>query len=191
MWISLDGFISETEVTDWDWVLGGDEMSDYEIGMVRDADTLLLGRKTFEGFADHWGKVPENPEAPTWEKTYAAKINALEKIVFSRTLRNADWNNSEIFKEIVFEQIEKLKTESKKGIIIYGSASIVRELARLELIDEFQFLVHPVMLGGGTTLFKERVNLKLTESRQFESGVTLLKLEPDKNYGKRKLFSEK
>lgn len=173
MWTTLDGFIADAE-GELGWILGDAEMSDYEIEMVNDADTILLGRKTYQDFANYWAKVPDNPKAAKWEKAFADKINALKKIVFSKSLEKAEWNDSTIVKKIIPDEIKKLKKESKKGIVIYGSASIIRELTRHGLIDEYQFLVHPTILEKGIPLFDNKVNLKLVKSEPFKSGVVLL-----------------
>ena len=173
MWTTLDGFIADAG-GELGWILGDAEMSAYEIKMVGNADTILLGRKTYQDFANYWAKVPDNPKAEDWEKTFADKINALKKIVFSKSLKKAEWNDSTIMKKIAPEEIKKLKEESKKGIVIYGSASIIQELTKHELIDEYQFLVHPIILEKGIPLFKDKVNLKLVKSEPFKSGVVLL-----------------
>ena len=173
MWTTLDGFIADAD-GELGWILGDAEMSEYEIKMVSNADTILFGRKTYQDFAGYCAKVPDNPKADKWEEIFADKINALKKIVFSKSLTKAEWNDSTIVKKIVPEEIEKLKKESKKGIVIYGSASIIQELTKHELIDEYQFLVHPLILEKGIPLFKDKVNLKLVKSEQFKSGVVLL-----------------
>ena len=180
MWTTLDGFIADAD-GELGWISGDAEMSEYEIKMVGNADTLLLGRKTYQDFAGYWAKVPDNPKADKWEKIFADKINALKKIVFSKSLKKAEWNDSTIAKEIVPEEIEKLKKESKKGIVIYGSASIIQELTKHELVDEYQFLVHPIILEKGIPLFKDKVNLKLVKTEPFNSGVMLLTYQIAKN----------
>ena len=180
MWTTLDGFIADAD-GELGWILGDAEMSDYEIKMVSNSDTLLLGRKTYQDFANYWAKVPDNPKAVDWEKTFANKINALKKIVFSKSLKKAEWSDSTTLKKIVPEEIKKLKKESKKGIVIYGSASIIQELTKHELIDEYQFLVHPIILEKGIPLFKDKVNLKLVKSELFKSGVMLLTYQLAKN----------
>lgn len=173
MWTTLDGFIASAD-GELGWILGDDEMSEYEIKMVSNADTIFFGRKTYQDFAGYWAKVPDNPKADDWEKTFADKINALKKIVFSKSLKKAEWSDSTILKKIVPEEIKQLKKESKKGIVIYGSASIIQELTKHELIDEYQFLVHPIILEKGIPLFKGKVDLKLVKSEPFKSGVVLL-----------------
>ncbi len=176
MWASLDGFVSGPENA-MDWVRVDQTMGSYEYDVVSAADTLLLGRLTYESFAGSWPYVPDNPAASKEEVEYANKLNAMRKIVFSKTLASADWNNSTLAREIVADEIAQLKQQPGKDIIIYGSASIVQQLTNLGLIDEYQISVHPVILGSGKPLFKdikERVNLKLVQSRALPTGVVQL-----------------
>jgi dihydrofolate reductase len=182
MWVTLDGFIAGPN-GEMDWVMVDDEMGKYEDDIVSSADTLILGRVTYESFAGAWPHVPENPSASKGEIEYAHKLNAMAKLVFSKTLDKAEWNNSKLMREVLPEEVEKMKQEPGKDMVIYGSASIVQTLTNLGLIDEYQLLVHPVVLGSGKPLFKnikDRVNLKLVETRTFHSGVVLLNYSPDK-----------
>jgi dihydrofolate reductase len=126
--------------------------------------------------------VPDNPDALEGEKEYARRLNAMRKIVFSRTLPGVEWNNSSLVKEVLPEEIAKLKQEPGGDMLIYGSASIVRTLTNHGLIDEYQLLVHPVILGSGKPLFqdiKERRRLKLVKTKTFPSGVIGLYYQPD------------
>ena len=179
MWLSLDGFIAGPG-GELDWILGDDEMSDYEINLISQVDTLLLGRKTYEEFYAYWSE--KGPPKDGWEKIFAKKINALHKIAISKTLEKAEWNDSEIVSGVATEKIEKLKEDSKKGILIYGSASIVQQLGNLGLIDEYQLLVHPVLLSQGRKLFEDvnKTGLKLLSSKAFKSGVMVLTYQPAK-----------
>jgi len=175
-WTSLDGYTSGPN-NDMSFVgrYFNDEMGRYEGTIVDTADTLLLGRVTYDSFAGSWPHVPDNPNSSDDEKDYARKLNAMRKVVFSRTLSSADWNNSELRREIDPDDIQRLKAEDGKDILIYGSASIVQQLTALGLIDEYQVLVHPVVLGGGKSLFGDAgADLKLVSSQPFASGVVLL-----------------
>ena len=181
-WVTLDGFIAGPN-GEMDWVMVDEAMGNYEGDLISAADTLILGRVTYESFAGSWPYVPDNPAASEGEKVYARQLNAMRKIVFSRSLDKAEWNNSTLFKEINPEAIVQLKQEPGKDIVIYGSASIVQTLTNLGLIDEYQILVHPVVSGGGKPLFKniqDRVNLKLVETKTFPTGVVGLYYQPNK-----------
>ncbi len=180
-WVTLDGFIAGPN-GEMDWVIVDEEMGVYEYDAVSAADTLLLGRVTYQSFAGSWPYVPDNPNASEGEKEYARKLNAMRKIVFSRTLPSVEWNNSSLMKEVLPEDIVKLKQEPGRDMLVYGSASIVQTLTNHGLIDEYQLLVHPVVSGGGKPLFqdiKERQKLKLVKTKTFPSGVIGLYYQPD------------
>lgn len=182
MWVSLDGLVSglSNEMT-WITSIYDDEMGQYESDIVNAADTLILGRTTYESFAGAWPHVPDNPNVPEGQKAYARQLNSMGKIVFSRTLDKVEWNNSKLYTSIDQEQILKLKQAPGKDMLIYGSASIVQAFTNLGLIDEYQLLIHPVILGHGKPLFKDiatPVNLKLTQTKPRKSGVVVLHYEP-------------
>jgi dihydrofolate reductase len=177
-WVSLDGYTSGPN-DDMSFVGESfdEDMGRYQGEIVETADTLLLGRLTYESFAGAWPHMPDNPNASEGEKWYARQLNAMRKIVFSTTLASADWNNSELVRSIDASAINALKEQDGKDILIYGSASIVQQMTNLGLIDEYQVLVHPVLLGGGKTLFanvSDKHPLRLVSSRQLSSGVVLL-----------------
>ncbi|MBA2393783.1 MAG: dihydrofolate reductase [Ktedonobacteraceae bacterium] len=178
MWVTLDGFISGPN-NDMGFVgeVFDAAMGQYGYDFVSAADTLILGRTTYESFAGSWPHVPDRPGADPDEVAYANMLNAMRKIVFSKTLASAEWNNSTLLREIVPAEIEQLKQEPGRNIIIYGSASIVQALTNYGLIDEYQLLLHPFILGGGKPLFqniKEKTNLKLVDTRTHPSGVVVL-----------------
>ncbi len=178
VWVTLDGFIAGPKgemnfVTD----IFGEEMGKYEDALVNSADTLILGRVTYESFAGAWPKVPDNPNVSEGEKAYARKLNSMHKIVFSKSLKKVEWNNSTLMREIFPKEIEKMKKQPGKNMVIYGSASIVQQFTNLGLIDEYQILIHPVILGHGKPLFKnikDGTKLKLIDTKTFKSGVVLL-----------------
>ncbi|GCE49963.1 dihydrofolate reductase [Thermosporothrix hazakensis] len=181
-WISLDGKVAGPN-GEMDWVGESYDkaMGLYESEFVRSADTLLLGRVTYQSFAGSWPYVPDNPNASEEEKEYARQLTALEKIVFSRTLEKAEWNNSRLVREVNADEIRQLKQGPGRNIIVYGSISLIQALTELGLIDEYQILVHPVVLGGGKPLFpesKNRVKLQLVETKTHPSGVVLLTYQP-------------
>jgi dihydrofolate reductase len=177
-WVSLDGYTSGPD-NDMSFVgeSFNDEMGKYEDDIVNTADTLVLGRVTYESFAGSWPYVPDKPDVSEDEKVYARKLNSMRKIVFSKSLGSADWDKSVLLREIDPDAIKRWKQEDGKDMLIYGSASIVQQLTNLGLIDEYQLLVHPVVLGGGKALLKgiaDKHRLKLVSAKPFSSGVVLL-----------------
>ena len=181
-WVTLDGYIAGPN-GEMDWIaeIYDEAMGVYENELVSQADALLLGRVTYQSFAGSWPHVPDNPNASEGEKAYARALNAMRKIVFSRTLESVEWNNSTLRKEIVPEEIEQLKREPGRDLLIYGSASIIQTLTNQGLIDEYQVLVHPVILRGGKPLFqdiKRQVKLQLVNTKKLPSGVVVLSYQP-------------
>ena len=113
----------------------------------------------------------------------ANKMNSLQKIVFSKTLKNADWNNSKLFVQVVPEEIMKLKQQNGKDMVMLGSADLISTFTKLDLIDEYHLFVNPVVLGDGKPMFKdlnERLKLKLTKTKTFKSGLVGLYYQPVK-----------
>ena len=179
-WITLDGFLAGPN-GEMDWVMVDQEMGQYEDDLVSSADTLIFGRVTYESFAGSWPHVPENPSVSEGEKEYARKLNSMRKIVFSKSLEKAEWNNSQLMKEVLPEEIARMKQEPGKDMVIYGSASIVQAFTNLGLIDEYQLLVHPIVLGSGKPLFAgiaQPAQLNLLHTKSFPSGVIGLYYAP-------------
>ena len=173
--VTLDGYF-EGPRREIDWHNVDAEFNEYAIGMLNSVDTLLFGRVTYELMAGYW----PTPDAMKNDPIVAGKMNSLPKIVFSRTLDKVAWNNSRLVKSNVEEEIQKMKKQPGKDIVILGSGSIVSELAPLGLIDEYRLMVNPVVLGAGKPLFKgikDRLNLKLIKAKTFKSGNVLLYYE--------------
>jgi dihydrofolate reductase len=172
-WISLDGYIAAPGGA-LDWILGDGRLAQYETDLMQEVDTTLFGRTTYQQLAGYWSAVPNNPQAMDWEKPYAEMINAAHHVVVSRSLENASWGKSTIWRDIDRDTVGALKAGSGKSILMFGSASIVQQLTQLGLVDEYHLLVHPVLLGGGTRLFAEvdtRTPLMRVEVEAFESGI--------------------
>jgi len=182
--VTLDGFIAGPRgEMDWMEEFLDEALANYESELQKMVDTTLFGRVTYEGFESYWPKIPEGPASPQGMVEYAHQLNAMRKIVFSRTLSRVEWNNSTLVKEIVPEEIIKMKQEPGRDMVIYGSASIVQTLTNLGLIDQYQLLVFPVVLGSGKPLFQDilhKVKLSLVSTKRHPSGVVELTYQPIK-----------
>ena len=134
--------------------------------------TMLFGRITYEMMAAWW----PTPEAIQQFPVIAEGMNSARKVVFSRKLERADWNNTRLSRDLLGE-VRRLKAEPGEDLIIFGSGSIVTQLAQAGLIDQYQFILSPVVLGGGRTMFaglSEKLPLQLVQTRTFANGKVLL-----------------
>jgi dihydrofolate reductase len=166
--MSLDGFFERPNKV-LDWVITDEEFFDYAKGLLRSVDTLLFGRATYEHMAAHW------PTAPSDE--IADLMNNLPKVVFSKSLQSVEWKHSRLVQGNIAEEVSRLKQQSGRDMVIFGSATLASFLLQENLIDEYRVILQPVLLGEGTPLFKdirETTNLKLNSARKFGSGVVLL-----------------
>lgn len=184
--VSADGFFAAPD-GNLDWVT-----SDDEVGKTAMAgggiDTVLFGRKTYEMFASFWPKVLEeksdtapDPHAPGKRsktmRQMAEWLTETQKIVVSRSLTDPTWKNTRVIRDLSLRAIEAMKQEPGKDLILFGSGSIVQQLTRAGLIDEYQFVVSPILLGAGKNLLADapKRSLALAESKSFDSGVVLLR----------------
>jgi dihydrofolate reductase len=181
--ISLDGVIEDPGGSE-DFVHGawtfefdrGDEGNKFKLDELEEAEAQLLGRVTYEGFADAW---PEREGDPNMGG-FAKKMNTMPKYVYSTTLETADWQNSTIVSGDFAEGIRKVKDEVDGVILVAGSASLVQGLIANDLLDELRLMVFPVTLGGGKRLFADdgrKVPLTLTDARTVGAGIQLLTYE--------------
>ena len=137
----------------------------------------MFGRITYELMTRYW----PTPLAMEHDPIVAERMNNLTKVVFSRTLDKASWNNTKLVKGDLVAEVRRMKKEPGEGMAILGSGSIVSQLAREGLVDEYQIVMNPVVLGKGRTMFdgiKEKLSLKLTKSRAFGNGNVFLCYEP-------------
>jgi dihydrofolate reductase len=174
--VSLDGFFAGPD-GDLDWHVVDEEFNEFAEEQLKSMDSILFGRVTFQMMAGYW----PTPGATTNDPSIAGLMNSVSKIVFSRTLEKADWQNTRLVKEDAAEEVSKLKQQPGKDLVIFGSADLASSLTKLGLIDEYRVLVNPVILGDGKPLFKgvsDRIKLKLVKSRTFGSGKVLLYYQP-------------
>lgn len=180
--ITLDGFIARPDgAMDWMEPYFDEALANYEAELQKTVDTALFGRVTYQGFASYWPTVPNDPASPAGVVEYAKRFNDMRKVVFTRTLAHADWNNSTTTPEIVPQDILSMKQEAGRDMVIFGSASVVQTLTRHGLIDVYNLLVYPIVLGQGKPLFHNieyTVNMRLVSARTYPSGVVELSYQP-------------
>ena len=174
--ISLDGYFVDS-AGDMSWAhrgMGDPEFAAFVQGNASQGrGELLFGRVTYELMASYWPTLMAEANDPV----IAKGMNEMPKIVFSSTLTAASWNNTRLIAGDVVAEATKLKAEPGDDIVIFGSGTIIAQLASAGLIDEYQFVVVPVVLGGGRTMFEglgRKVDLKLTNSRAFGNGNVVL-----------------
>ena len=175
--VTLDGYFTD-QSGDLSWAHKQDpEWTAFVADNAQGGGVLLFGRITYEMMASFW----PTPVAIESFPLVAEGMNNAPKVVFSRTLDQASWNNTKLVKDDMAAEIRRMKNEIGKDMVILGSGTIVSQLAHEGLIDEFQIVVNPVVLGKGRTMFegvKEKLPLKLTKTRAFGNGNVLLCYEP-------------
>jgi dihydrofolate reductase len=185
--VSADGYFSAPD-GNLNWTVPEEEIDKSATANMSGQGTLLFGRKTYEMFAAFWPHAADDPKGPqdphsadrrTPEiKAMARYINDAIKIVFSRTLRDVHWKNSRIINKFEPKAVEAIKQEPGKDIMIFGSGTIASQLAQNNLIDEYQFVVGPVVLGDGRTLISgvsRTLRLDLIEARPYKNGNVMLR----------------
>ncbi len=176
MLVSVDGYF-EGEGQDISWHNVDEEFNEFAIAQLREADMLLFGRVTYEMMAGYW----PTPQARESDPVVAGLMNDTPKIVFSRTLSEAGWENSRLVKENLAVEVTKLKQQPGKDMLIFGSSDLAVTLLEHGLVDECRIMINPVVLGRGKSLFhgiNDKLRLKLLRSRTFHSGNVLLYYQP-------------
>jgi dihydrofolate reductase len=174
--MTLDGFCDHTVM------IADDELHQHYNELLSNADTLLYGRITYQLMESYWPTVVKNPTGNKPTDEFAVLIDNISKIVFSHTLENVDWKNVKLAKGGIKEEVLELKQQTGKNILA-GSPSLIVTLMQLDLIDEYQLCVQPIISGNGLRLFKninDRINLKLIKTKIFGSGSITLYYEPAK-----------
>jgi dihydrofolate reductase len=177
--VSLDGVMEDPGGSEnfkyggWTFEIPrGDEGDKFKLDETLGSDALLLGRITYEGFADAW---------PSREGDFADKMNAMPKYVVSSTISEPQWGNSTVLKGDVAEEVAKLKENHDGEIVVHGSAQLVQTLLEQDLVDELRLMVFPVVLGSGKRLFGEtsgKKPLRLVDSKIVGDGVAILVYRP-------------
>lgn len=174
--VTLDGYFEGPD-RDISWARHDAEGDDFSMEGLGSGATLLFGRVTYELMASYW----PTPLAVKNSPLVAEGMNLADKMVFSRTLKQADWENTKLMQDNIVEEMRKMKQVPGKDMTVLGSGSILTQFAQHGLIDEYQILVEPVVLGAGTPMLKglqRRLDLKLTSTRKFRNGSVLLVYRP-------------
>lgn len=175
--MTLDGFCDHTAMT------ADEEIHQHYTDLLNSADSVIYGRKTFE-LMEYWRSVVENPTGKKDMDDFAAAIDNVKKIVFSRTLAGVDWRNTELKREIVKEEILGFKNQDGKPIFV-GSPSMIVALLNLGLVDELQLGIQPTIAGSGLALFSDTsqtVNLKLLRTKTFGCGAVVHYYRPEYDF---------
>jgi dihydrofolate reductase len=180
--VSLDGVMEapgggeDFEHGGWTFEIDrGEEGDRFKLDETLDADALLLGRVTYEGFAAAW---------PSMKGDFADKFNSMPKYVVSSTLEDPEWNNSTVLRGDVVEEVSKLRRGPDGNVVVHGSAQLVQTLLEHDLVDELRLMVFPVVLGSGKRLFgdtSDKKRLRLADSKTVGDGIAILVYEPGEN----------
>jgi dihydrofolate reductase len=167
--VSADGVIGDPHV--WTGEHFGEQAAAYALERLRRSDAMVMGRRTYEKFSKLWA-TPANE--------YAAAIYEMRKYVFSSTLQQADWNNTEIVRTDVAAAVRELRQQDGRDIVLYGHGPVGQALLEADLLDELNLWVHPVFVGSGTQLFREgaKTELRLAATKTTDTGVVILTYEP-------------
>lgn len=195
--VTLDGFMAGPNCElNWHFQRWTLDMAEHIGDQLSKADTILLGRITYNAMARYWPAIAASVSIAREDIAFAEMMNNHTKIVFSKTLKQSDitttgWGNSKLAKKNISEEIGRLKKSHhppEKDLIVFGSGQLVNSLMQSGLIDEYQLWIHPVVLGKGKSMFKptllrenEMLKMKLIKTKTFSSGVILLSYEVQKN----------
>ena len=177
--ISLDGFVAgpKGELDDFD---KGEENLEFICGLTLDADAVLLGRISYELLESYWPTARDRTNASKSEIQYSSWYHDAKKIIISRTITEVNLNNTIILGENILTEIIKIKKQTGKNILVFGGPSTTKSLMQLDLIDSYWIFVNPIIFGKGIPLFlglKDKIKLKLVNSRQFSNGEVALNYE--------------
>lgn len=176
--ITLDGYMAgEYGELDWHFSHWNGELMESALEQLRGIDTILVGRVAYESMSAHWPKAEKNKMNSASEAEFAQTMNRLQKIVFSKTLSRTSWNNSMVMDEIDASQIQELKKQRGKDMIIWGGVTIASAFLEKKLFDEYRISIAPIVIGKGISLSKEitkGLRLKLLHTRVFSNGVVTM-----------------
>jgi len=183
MHTSLDGFVAGPN-GEMNWIKVDDELFDFVGTMTDQSDTALYGRVTYQMMENYWPTAGDQPNASKHDIEHSTWYNKVPKVVLSRTLNESDLKNTKVFNDHLAENINQLKQQEGKNIIIFGSPSASNSILKVGLVDEFWIFVNPILLGQGMPLFKDitqSIHLRLIESKTFNNGVIALHYAAEEN----------
>jgi dihydrofolate reductase len=176
MHASLDGFVAGPK-GEMDWISVDNAMFDYAGKRTEESDMALYGRITYQMMEAYWPTAANQPNATKHDIEHGNWYNQVEKVIVSKSMKDAVKAKTRFIGENVMEEIKKLKQESGKDIIVFGSPSVIHELTKAGLVDDFWIFVNPVLLGKGIPLFdklEKPQKLELAETNTFPSGVVCM-----------------
>ncbi len=171
--VTLDGFCDHTAI------IPDEEIHQHYADLLENSSVILYGRITYQ-LMEYWRTLAEHPSGEKAMDEFAVVMDTIPKIVFSHTLKNVDWHSATLATQPIEEVVAELKQQSGKDILV-GSRSLIIQLLKLDLIDEFQLCVHPVIVGSGLPLFEnmnDRTTLTLLKTKTFRGGAVILYYEP-------------
>ncbi len=177
--ISIDGYFAGVD-GNIDWHNVDDEFNDFAVSQTKTFSAIIFGKTTYKMFEDYWPTALKDPSTSPEDRQIAQAIEDMEKIVFSKSLEKVTWNNTNLYHEINKEEIKDWKKAEGGPMVIFGSGTIVQQLAGLGLIDEYRLMINPIILGSGKPMFRNvvKTTLKLVDSKVFKSGNVLLTYVP-------------
>jgi dihydrofolate reductase len=176
MHVSLDGFAADPN-HGLDFLTYNEELQQYADELVKTVGSPVYGRTTYQLMESYWPTVLKNPNATGHTLEHAQWVENIPKIVFSKTLTEVTWNNTQLIKDNIADEVKKLKQQPGKDLVIFGSPGLAAGFMNLGLIDEYRLTVHPIILGKGISMFTNNTTkstLKLLDSKTLKSGVVTL-----------------
>ena len=176
MHISLDGFVAGPN-GEMDWIKVDEEIFDHVGKRISEGDTALYGRVTYQMMENYWPTAADKPTASKHDIEHSKWYSKVHKVVLSKTMKDAGLTNTTIISDNLVDNINKIKQQPGNDIALFGSPTATHSLMQLDLIDGYWLFVNPIILGRGIPLFanvKDKINLKLLNTRQFTCGVTEL-----------------
>ncbi len=177
--MSVDGFVSTGPNDEQQWVTWAwEEIGSDVLTLADSTDTILIGRKLAIDYIPYWESVYTNPDDEMYE--VSKRVVGHKKVVFTKTLEKSEWNNTDIARGDLTEEVNKLKTQEGKDIIVYGGSSFVAALVQAGLVDEFYLFINPVVLGHGESVFSSLSTykqLQLKDTTVYNSGIVLMYYE--------------